>query len=234
MVFRDNFKRFIEEKTGMKTSTFLKELGMSYSVVKSLDEEGIEVLTEKQLNKFCDALELSKEEFARLWDEDYYTDEVPAAHKRMSCDDLKKKLMQDHKLKVTRIETPIPVEVDPADVEEEPAEVFAEAAEPEKIAEENSKSGEKYLADAVGILKAAIEDYEENDVVNHPAHYTSGKMECIDIVDVMTEDKQGLEAFCTGNIVKYLYRYNKKGGVEDVKKAEWYFKKLIEVLEKKQ
>ena len=51
MVFRDNFKRFIEEKTGMKTSNFLKELGMSYSVVKSLDEEGIEALTEKQLNK---------------------------------------------------------------------------------------------------------------------------------------------------------------------------------------
>lgn len=231
MVFRDNFKRFIEEKTGMKTSSFLKELGMSYSVVKSLEEEGIEVLTEKQLNKFCDALELSKEEFAMLWDEDYYTDETPAARKRMSCDDLKKKLMQDHKLKVTRIETPIPVEVDPADVEEEPAEVFAEAAEPEKCEEE---SNEKYLADAVGMLKAAIEDYEENDSVNHPAHYTSGKMECIDIVDVMTEDKQGLEAFCTGNIVKYLYRYNKKGGVEDVKKAEWYFKKLIEVLEEKQ
>lgn len=204
MVFRDNFKRFIEEKTGMKTSNFLKELDMSYSVVKSLDEEGIEALTEKQLNKFCDALELSKEEFARLWDEDYFEDEVPAARKRMSCDDLKKKLMKDHKLKVTRIETPIPVEVDPADV------------------------------DAASMLKAAIEDYEENDSVNHPAHYTSGKMECIDIVDVMTEDKQGLEAFCTGNIVKYLYRYNKKGGVEDVKKAEWYFKKLIEVLEENQ
>lgn len=149
----------------------------------------------------------------------------------MSCDDLKKKLMKDHKLKVTRIETPVPVTVDPADVEEEPAEVFAEAAEPEKCEEESS---EKYLADAASMLKAAIEDYEENDVVNHPAHYTSGKMECIDIVDVMTEDKQGLEAFCTGNIVKYLYRYNKKGGVEDVKKAEWYFKKLIEVLEEKQ
>lgn len=85
MVFRDNFKRFIEEKTGMKTSNFLKELGMSYSVVKSLDEEGIEALTEKQLNKFCDALELSKEEFARLWDEDYFEDEVPVACKRMSC-----------------------------------------------------------------------------------------------------------------------------------------------------
>lgn len=231
MVFRDNFKRFIEEKTGMKTSTFLKELGMSYSVVKSLDEEGIEALTEKQLNKFCDALELSKEEFARLWDEDYFEDEVPAACKRMSCDDLKKKLMKDHKLKVTRIETPISVEVDPADVEEEPAEVFAEAAEPEKCEEE---SNEKYLADAASMLKAAIEDYEENDSVNHPAHYTGGKMECIDIVDVMTEDKQGLEAFCIGNIVKYLYRYNKKGGVEDVKKAEWYFKKLVEVLEEKQ
>lgn len=229
MVFRDNFKRFIEEKTGMKTSTFLKELGMSYSVVKSLDEEGIEVLTEKQVNKFCDALELSKEEFARLWDEDYFEDEVPAARKRMNCDDLKKKLMKDHKLKVTRIETPVPVTVDPADVEEEPAQVFAEAAEPE-----DTEPGENHLLDAVDLLKAAIEDYEENDVVNHPAHYTGGKMECIDIVDVMTEGKQGLEAFCTGNIVKYLYRYNKKGGVEDVKKAEWYFKKLVEVLEEKQ
>lgn len=229
MVFRDNFKRFIEEKTGMKTSTFLKELGMSYSVVKSLDEEGIEVLTEKQLNKFCDALELSKKEFARLWDEDYFEDAAPAARKRMSCDDLKKKLMKDHKLKATRIETPIPVEVDPADVEEEPAQVFAEATEPE-----DTEPSENHLLDAVDLLKAAIEDYEENDVVNHPAHYTGGKMECIDIVDVMTEGKQGLEAFCTGNIVKYLYRYNKKGGVEDVKKAEWYFKKLVEVLEEKQ
>lgn len=229
MVFRDNFKRFIEEKTGMKTSTFLKELGMSYSVVKSLDEEGIEALTEKQVNKFCDALELSKEEFARLWDEDYFEDAAPAARKRMSCDDLKKKLMKDHKLKVTRIETPVPVTVDPADVEEEPAQVFAEAAEPE-----DTEPGENHLFDAVDLLKAAIEDYEENDVVNHPAHYTGGKMECIDIVDVMTEGKQGLEAFCTGNIVKYLYRYNKKGGVEDVKKAEWYFKKLVEVLDEKQ
>lgn len=66
------------------------------------------------------------------------------------------------------------------------------------------------------------------DNVNHPSHYETGKFECI---DVMLET-QGIEAtkhFCICNAFKYLYRANRKNGIEDVKKAEWYLHKYIEL-----
>lgn len=70
------------------------------------------------------------------------------------------------------------------------------------------------------------------DNVQHPAHYTSGSIECI---DAMTET-QGVEAvknFCICNAFKCLWRHGKKNGVEDVKKAAWYLNKFIELEEKK-
>lgn len=76
-----------------------------------------------------------------------------------------------------------------------------------------------------------ILEQKTGNMVEHPAHYTHGEIECIDIIRVMTADKTGLEAFCAGNVVKYLYRYQQKNGVEDVKKAGWYLNKLVEVLE---
>lgn len=72
----------------------------------------------------------------------------------------------------------------------------------------------------------------KDDTVNHPEHYTKNGVECIDIIDAMTKDKQGMEAICVANVVKYLYRYKNKGGVEAVKKAQWYLTKLISTLEK--
>lgn len=44
--------------------------------------------------------------------------------------------------------------------------------------------------------------------------------------------KSGIEAVCVANVIKYLWRYEEKGGVESVKKAEWYLKKLIDNLQK--
>lgn len=46
------------------------------------------------------------------------------------------------------------------------------------------------------------------------------------------EDLDGVEAVCTGNILKYLWRWKKKNGLEDLKKARWYLNKLIEIEEK--
>jgi hypothetical protein len=66
-----------------------------------------------------------------------------------------------------------------------------------------------------------------NDNVNHPKHYT-GKVECIDAIEVATEHLTGIEAVCTANAIKYLWRWKKKSGVEDLKKAQWYINKLIE------
>lgn len=71
------------------------------------------------------------------------------------------------------------------------------------------------------------------DVVNHPSHYNKGRVECIDAIDSATVGKSGIEAVCVANIIKYLYRYEEKNGLEDVKKAKWYINKLISELESK-
>lgn len=44
------------------------------------------------------------------------------------------------------------------------------------------------------------------DNVNHPIHYTQGGIECIDALAAATINLQGLEAVCTANAIKYLWR----------------------------
>lgn len=70
------------------------------------------------------------------------------------------------------------------------------------------------------------------DNVNHPKHYTQGGIECIDAIKAATVGKSGIEAVCVANVVKYLWRYEEKNGVEDVKKARWYLERLIEEMDK--
>lgn len=67
----------------------------------------------------------------------------------------------------------------------------------------------------------------DNDAIN-PNHYKSGNMECIDAL-AETLGSEGIKAFCKGNVIKYLWRYEKKNGVEDLRKAQWYLNKLIEM-----
>lgn len=71
----------------------------------------------------------------------------------------------------------------------------------------------------------------DDDMVNHPAHYTQGGIECIDCIKSAIVGKVGIEAFCVGNAIKYLFRYEEKNGIEDVKKARWYIDRLIKELE---
>ena len=72
------------------------------------------------------------------------------------------------------------------------------------------------------------------DIVNHPSHYTQGGIECIDAIKAATVSKTGIEAVCTANAIKYLWRYEEKNGIEDVKKARWYIDRLIKELEEKE
>lgn len=67
----------------------------------------------------------------------------------------------------------------------------------------------------------------KNDIVNHPSHYTDGKIEVIDFI----EDK-GLN-FHRGNAVKYIARAGKKNPekeIEDLQKARWYIEREIKRL----
>ena len=66
------------------------------------------------------------------------------------------------------------------------------------------------------------------DMVNHPAHYTDGKIEVIEYI----EDKR--LGYCLGNAIKYISRAGKKDKakeIEDLKKAAWYIARRIKELE---
>lgn len=75
-----------------------------------------------------------------------------------------------------------------------------------------------------------INSGEPKEEINHPLRYAGGKYECIDVmVDVF-----GVEVtkhFCLLNAFKYIWRQEHKNGVEDIKKAEWYLNKYIELSE---
>jgi hypothetical protein len=67
-----------------------------------------------------------------------------------------------------------------------------------------------------------------NDAVNHPSHYTQGGIECLDALKAATVGLVGIEAICTANAIKYLWRWKFKNGVQDLEKALFYIKRLIE------
>ena len=72
-----------------------------------------------------------------------------------------------------------------------------------------------------------------NDAVQHPSHYTQGGIECIEAIRAsMTAD--GFCDYCKGNIIKYIWRWRDKGGVEDLRKASVYLDWLINAAEGKE
>lgn len=73
----------------------------------------------------------------------------------------------------------------------------------------------------------------EKEMVNHPSHYQSETgLEVIKVIEAFTFDLTGIEAWDTGNIIKYICRWKKKNGIEDLKKVKWYVEDLIEHVEK--
>ena len=84
------------------------------------------------------------------------------------------------------------------------------------------------------VAEAPRNDGGEVDMVNHPPHYTSGGIECIDaIAAALSVHKDPMSAWLTGQILKYCWRFPLKNGVEDLKKARFYLDRLIQREEKK-
>ena len=71
----------------------------------------------------------------------------------------------------------------------------------------------------------------QHDPVNHPDHYTRGGIECIDAIQAAVTDLPGKEAWLVGQIIKYIWRYRWKNGLEDLKKARFYLDRLIQEAE---
>lgn len=66
--------------------------------------------------------------------------------------------------------------------------------------------------------------------VDHPSHYNqSGGIECIEAIKATLGDNY--QHYCKGNVLKYLWRYQYKSGLEDLKKAQWYLNSMIKDLE---
>jgi hypothetical protein len=68
------------------------------------------------------------------------------------------------------------------------------------------------------------------DTVNHPAHYTTGKIEVMDFIQEKLTPEE-FEGFCKGVVLQYVSRCRLKGGIEDLKKARWYLERIIRAKE---
>lgn len=69
----------------------------------------------------------------------------------------------------------------------------------------------------------------EDKMVSHPSHYQSESgLEVIDVIEAFTSDLNGIYATDTGNVIKYILRWNSKNGLQDLEKAAWYLTHLIE------
>ena len=94
---------------------------------------------------------------------------------------------------------------------------------------------EEMIADKKAVMfleKLAKEDEERmQDTIIKPNYYKLNikghEIEVMDIIEAVTKDLTGIEAFAIGNILKYVIRANNKNGLEDLKKAEEYLHNLI-------
>ena len=79
--------------------------------------------------------------------------------------------------------------------------------------------------------KVALElrEIENEDNIIRPNHYASNKgFEVFDVQEAFIHELKGMAASYWCNVVKYILRFQRKNGVEDLKKAKYYLEKLIE------
>ena len=75
-----------------------------------------------------------------------------------------------------------------------------------------------------------VDNTEDN--VNSPSHYNQAGIECIDAIKASLGD--GYQDYCKGNVMKYLWRYKYKNGIEDLKKAQWYLNSMADSLQEEE
>lgn len=71
------------------------------------------------------------------------------------------------------------------------------------------------------------------DAVNHPGHYCQGGIECIKAIEASMTPEE-FQGYCKGNVMKYIWRFREKNGLEDLKKAQVYLGWMIESKEKQE
>jgi len=69
-----------------------------------------------------------------------------------------------------------------------------------------------------------------HDSVNSPQHYASGSIECIEAIEA-SMSPEAFKGALKANVIKYIWRYEQKGGAESLRKAAWYLQRLISLRE---
>lgn len=67
----------------------------------------------------------------------------------------------------------------------------------------------------------------DDDEINSPSHYHGQTMDVIDVIDDFLTPKM-IEGYLIGSVLKYVLRYQKKGGVQSLKKAQWYLNRTVQ------
>lgn len=68
--------------------------------------------------------------------------------------------------------------------------------------------------------------------VDHPQHYKLGRFEAIDVIESVIENIENPGAvWLTASVLKYVIRWARKDGLQDLRKAKWYLDRLISRLE---
>jgi hypothetical protein len=81
-----------------------------------------------------------------------------------------------------------------------------------------------------GDISDAFDALPKEDLVNHPSHYTEGGIECIEAIEAQLTPEE-YKGYLKGNVAKYVWREAHKGGIESLKKAQWYIDRLIAFLD---
>lgn len=76
-------------------------------------------------------------------------------------------------------------------------------------------------------------EHPYSEMVDSPAHYTSGRVEVIEVIEDAVNSAPSCQAAVSqANALKYLLRlWHKDNALQDAKKAQWYLKRLISLLE---
>ena len=85
------------------------------------------------------------------------------------------------------------------------------------------------------ILKPVV-DRKENTALKmtdkiDPPHYKTGLVECIEAIESSLSPEE-FKGYLKASIIKYLWRYEQKNGLEDLQKADWFLRKLMYHVEK--
>lgn len=120
-------------------------------------------------------------------------------------------------------------------------ELFTPDMEKEYLAWCQTDEGKSYLKGGANYKEANMDKPSDQqakadagkleiDMVNHPAHYTAGNVECIDALESMSMGyHDAVQAALAWQVVKYIWRSPLKGKqLEDLRKAQFYLNRLIE------